>query len=223
MEIINFEKKNITRWLRNTQNHKKSKKSVTFTKKRFIQKYASDKNHCKVRDHCHYKGKYRGAPENICSLKYNVNNKIHVVFHNRSNLDYHFIVKEWTNEFKAKLNCLRKNTEKYIKFSVPTEKESKRIGKHSEENVKIYLTSYNWLTAEAHYQILSTISLKEIIKGHVDIYGHENITWKHVKLPEKEDFYSDLNMKHIIDGGYKHAKRVCKDFEIKNLRKYHDF
>ena len=36
-------------------------------------------------------------------------------------------------------------------------------------------------------------------------------------LPEKEDFYSDLNMKDITYVDYVHAKRVCKDFEKKNL------
>ena len=42
-------------------------------------------------------------------------------------------------------------------------------------------------------------------------------------LPEKEDFYSHLNMEDITDADYAHAKRVCKDFEIKNLGEYHDF
>ena len=41
-------------------------------------------------------------------------------------------------------------------------------------------------------------------------------------LPEKEDFYSHLNMEDITDADYAHAKRVCKDFEIKNLGEYHD-
>ena len=36
-------------------------------------------------------------------------------------------------------------------------------------------------------------------------------------LPEKEDFYSPLNMKDITLEDYSHAKRVCKDFKIKNL------
>ena len=40
-----------------------------------------------------------------------------------------------------------------------------------------------------------------------------NETW----LPEKEDFYNQLNMEDIADADYAHAKRVCKDFEIKNL------
>ena len=36
-------------------------------------------------------------------------------------------------------------------------------------------------------------------------------------LPEKGDFYSHLNMEVITDADYAHAKRFCKDFEIKNL------
>ena len=38
-----------------------------------------------------------------------------------------------------------------------------------------------------------------------------------ISLPEKIFFYSHLNMEDITDADYKHAKRVCKDFEIKKL------
>ena len=41
-------------------------------------------------------------------------------------------------------------------------------------------------------------------------------------LPEKEEFCSNLNMEDTTDADYMHAKRVCKDFEIKNLGEYHD-
>ena len=41
-------------------------------------------------------------------------------------------------------------------------------------------------------------------------------------LLEKEDFYSHLNMEDITGADYAHAKRVCKDFEIKALAEYHD-
>ena len=40
-------------------------------------------------------------------------------------------------------------------------------------------------------------------------------------LPETEDFYCHLNMGDITDADYAHTKRVCKDFEIKNLGEYH--
>ena len=41
-------------------------------------------------------------------------------------------------------------------------------------------------------------------------------------LPEKEKIYSNLNMEDITDADYMHAKRVCKDFDIKHLGEYHD-
>ena len=36
-------------------------------------------------------------------------------------------------------------------------------------------------------------------------------------LPEQDGFYNHLNMEYITDADYVHEKRVCKDFEIKNL------
>ena len=39
-------------------------------------------------------------------------------------------------------------------------------------------------------------------------------------LPEKEHFYSHLNMEDITDADFVHAKRLCKDFEIKHLREH---
>ena len=39
---------------------------------------------------------------------------------------------------------------------------------------------------------------------------------------KKSDFYSHLNMEGIADVDYLCTKSVSKDFEIKNLGKYHD-
>ena len=62
--------------------------------KRVLQKFAHNKNYRKVRHHCHYTGKYRGAAHSICNLKFNVPNEIPALFHNGSDYDYHFIIKE---------------------------------------------------------------------------------------------------------------------------------
>ena len=43
-----------------------------------------------------------------------------------------------------------------------------------------------------------------------------------ISLPQKEDFYSHLNTEEIADADCTHAKRVCKDFETKNLGEYQD-
>ena len=45
---------------------------------------------------------------------------------------------------------------------------------------------------------------------------------KETSLPKKEDFYNKVNMEDTTVSDYNHAKRVCKDFEIKVLGKYHE-
>ena len=60
----------------------------------------------------------------------------------------------------------------------------------------------------------------------IGVYLYECINdWEkfnEISLPEKSDFYSHLNMEDITDADYTHAKRVCKNFEMKNLGEYHD-
>ena len=95
-----------------------------------------DKRYCKVRDHCHNAGKYRDAAHSIWNLKYSVLKKIPIVFHNGYNYDYNFIIKKVAEEFKKLFTCLGENTEKYITFTVPIEKEVMRINKNGEEVTK---------------------------------------------------------------------------------------
>ena len=85
--------------------------------KRIKKKNAKNINYQKVRDHCHYTGKYRGETHSICNLKCKVPHEIPVVFHNGSNYDYHFIIKELANKFDGQFECLRENKEKYKNFS----------------------------------------------------------------------------------------------------------
>ena len=86
--------------------------------------------------------------------------KIPIAFHNGSNYNYHFIIQELAQEFEKKITCLGENTEKYITFTVPTEKEGAIIHKNGEEVAKI-ITYYNLLIAhdlwQAHDQVLSII------------------------------------------------------------------
>ena len=93
-----------------------------YAKKKFSTDESNKKCH-KVRDHCHYTGKYRGATHDICNLRYKIPKEIPVVFHNGSTYDYHFIIKELAEEFEGEFECLGENTEKYITFSVPIKKD----------------------------------------------------------------------------------------------------
>ena len=87
----------------------------------------------KVKDHCHFTGKYRGAAYNNCNMNSKITKNIPIVFHNLSSYDSHFIIKEPANEFDVGLECLGENTEKYISFSV---KINKKITKKDEDDNK---------------------------------------------------------------------------------------
>ena len=91
------------------------------------------KKYHKVRDHCHYTGKYRGAAHDICNLRYKIPKEILVAFHNGSTYDYHFIIKELAEEFEGEFECLGENTEKYIIFLVPIKKEILKKDKDGNE------------------------------------------------------------------------------------------
>ena len=85
-------------------------------------------NYIKVRDHCHYTGKYRGAAHKTCNLMYNTPREIPAVFHNGSSYDYHFIIKGLAEEFEGDFECLGESKDKYITFSAPIKKESNEDG-----------------------------------------------------------------------------------------------
>ena len=55
------------------------------------------------------------------------------------------------------------------------------------------------------------------------VYPHEYMdNWRKINettLPEKEQFYSNLNSEFITDVDYMHGKKFFKDFGIKNLDK----
>ena len=72
----------------------------------------------------------------ICNLRYSVPKKIPIVFHNESNYDYHFI-RDLAEKFKKfRFTCLGENTEEYITFTVPTEKEVTKIDKNGDRITK---------------------------------------------------------------------------------------
>ena len=115
--------------LTNEENELYEMQEVCYICKKKI--FSTDKNdenafklYHKVRDHCHYTGKFRGAAHSICNLGYKTPKEIPVVFHNSSTYDYHFILKQLTKEFEGKFEYLGENTEKYITFSVPVKKKN---------------------------------------------------------------------------------------------------
>ena len=101
-------------------------------------------------------------------------------------------------------------------------------------SVKDNLIKYKQLSCNKDYSIKLDEKLKKRFKNifkfsyndiskfilllRKSVYPYEYMDdwdkFNEAKLPEKEEFYSNLNVEDITDADYMHAKRVCKDFEI---------
>ena len=96
-EIINFEEKEMIPLTNKEIKSYEKQKVCHICKKEFC----DDKNKKKVRDHCHYTGRFRGAAHSVCNLRYKVPKETPIVFHNGSAYDYHFIIKKLAKEFEG--------------------------------------------------------------------------------------------------------------------------
>ena len=70
----------------------------------------------KVRDHCHFTGKFRGALHSKCNLRLQKTKTIPVFFPNLEGYDSHLFVKRLADT-DGDVNCIPHNEEKYITFT----------------------------------------------------------------------------------------------------------
>ena len=194
-KIINYEKKDMIPLTKKEEKNHNNKKVCYICKKEFD---TSDKKHHKVRDHCHYSGKYRGAAHNICNLRFKIPKEIPIVFHNGSTYDYHFIIKELVKELDGNFECLGENTKKYITFSVPIKK--KIVNKDIEITYKIkFIDSYRFMAT----------SLSKLVDNLTeDIHGDKCVDCK-----------SDLSYMKVIDEALIFRCFNCKKNYKKEINK----
>ena len=98
MKIIDFKKKKMKLLTKEPQESYENAKICYICKEKLENKYMKDKKYCIVRD-CRYAAEHKEAVHAICNLKYSVPKIIPIVFHNGSNYDYHFIIKELVENF----------------------------------------------------------------------------------------------------------------------------
>ena len=145
-----MKKKELIPLTKEERNWNNMQKICHICKRIFSTDYNNKKYH-KVKDHCHYTGKYRCAAHDICNLRYKMPKEIPVVLHNGSTYDYHFIFKELAKQFEGEFECLGGNAEKYITFSVPIKKEiTKKDKDGNDKTTKIsykikFIDSYRFL------------------------------------------------------------------------------
>ena len=76
------------------------------------------------------------------------------------------------------------------------------------------------------YEFCNEDIKKSILLFRKGVYPHEYMdSWERFderSLPDKEAFYSSLNMEYITDVDHRHGKRVFKSLNNNNLASYHD-
>ena len=167
---------------------KKQQQSYEHFEENFKEKYTKDKKYCKVWNHCCYTGEYRGAPHSICNLTFSVPNEMSKVFHNGSDCDYHFIIKELAKKIEGQFTSLGKIPKNTRPFLFLKKKKLQELTKMEKKSPTLYLTDYNLLIAQdlwqTYYQVSLIILLKEFIKLNVKINIIKNNA-KNVELNTK--------------------------------------
>ena len=135
--------------------------------------FGGAKNAIKVKDHCHYTGKYRGAAHNTCNLQYKVGKSIPVVFHNGSSYDFHLIIKQLAHDFKGPFSCLGENTEKYITFSISIFKKADANDKPIVYQIK-FIDSYRHMNQSLSNLVDNLAELNENLPVNTLINRFDN-------------------------------------------------
>ena len=201
--------------------------------------FGSDK---KVKDHCHFTGKFRGAAHNICNIHFRKPKFTPVIIHNLSGYDSHLFVKN-LGKTEGNIKCIPNNEEKYLSFSkdIVVDEYINKKGKKVEVKHEIRFIDSFKLMASSLASLVENLAKSDLSKFiHTkNEFGkkYELMTKKGIypydymngiekffeeKLPPKEAFYSKLNDCGVSDEDYERAQIIWKEFEIKNLGEYHD-
>ena len=193
----------------------------------------------KVRDHCHFTGKYRGAAHNKCNLRCRKPRVLPVIFHNLQGYDAHLFIKELA-KISGKLDCIPSTEERYISFSKHIKVGEFRgvTGKMIEITFEVrFIDSFKFLQTSlanlvSNLQPTDFVNTRRKFKQNTEIltrkgvYPYDYVSsldkLSEVQLPPKEEFYSKLNDEHISEEDFYHAIRVWDTLNCKTIKDYHD-
>ena len=183
----------------------------------------------RVVDHCHLTGKVRGAAHEDCNLNFKDARYIPVVFHNFSQYDAHFIIRE-VAKHSQRLSVIPLTAEKYISLTqyIPNCKtnlryiDSYRFMASSLEKLVSYLTDYpitRKVMSHLSDEQFSALTRKGVF---CDEYVTSMDKLEDTCLPPKKAFYSHLTGAGISDSDYAYAQHVWTLFNLKTLGEYAD-
>ena len=196
----------------------------------------------RVRDHCHYTGRYRGAAHNKCNLNYSKPKGVPVFFHNLSGYDSHLFIKNLgSSNKKETLECIPNNEEKYITFTknIIVGQYTNKKGETKDRTFKIVFKDSlkfmpSSLEALANNQpkdgfknLLKyfTPEQAELIKQK-GFYPYEYMDsiekFNDTEPPPRRAFFSKLTGRGISKKNYKHVLKVWHTFKMKTFKDYHE-
>ncbi|XP_035208985.1 uncharacterized protein LOC118183516 [Stegodyphus dumicola] len=185
----------------------------------------------RVRDHDHLTGHYRGALHSLCNLKYRLQKKIPVVFHNLKHYDAHHIMQGLGKIEDHQIEVIATNMEKYITFALSK--------KHNKIKVSLqFIDSFQFLNTSLEKLVQNLPAEKfNILKENVregdlslllkkGIYPYDYIQsfemFEETALPPPAAFHNSLTDEEISASDYEHAQAVWNSFNIRTMGEYHD-
>ena len=193
----------------------------------------------RVRDHCHFTSRYRGAAHNRCNLKYKKQNNISVFFHNLSGYDSHLFIKKLNNTM-GRIDCIPNNEENYISFSktIKTGEYKDKKGETKDKHFKIiFKDSLKFLNSALENLVnnlpdgtLNNLNKYFTSKQQIKLLKQKGFfpydymdsieKLKDTKPPPQKVFYSKLTGKGINNYNYNHVLNVWKTWNMKTFKEY---
>lgn len=185
---------------------------------------------CKVYDHDHFTGKYRGPAHNSCNLNNKICNFIPIIFHNLSGYDCHLFINELSNVC-GRINLIPKNKEKFISFTKIFPIDTQKAAQLK------FIDSFNFLSSSLDH-LSKTLNPKDFkhlrtffkednlfslcLRKGVYCYDYVDSWEKYeeTQLPDRSNFFNKLTSESITNEDYNHALKVWEKFGIKNLGEY---
>ena len=199
----------------------------------------TDEKDCKVRDHCHYTGEFRGAAHQSCNVKFRRPKFTPVIFHNLAGYDSHLFIKN-LGVSEGNIDCIPNNEEKYISFTKHVEVD--RFTKDEKEVIVTrelrFIDSFKFMSFSVNKLVKNLgegdfVNMKKYFNGeHLQLLKRKGVypyEWldsverlNETQLPSKDAFYSKLSGKGISEEDYKHAQKVWNTFNMETMRDYHN-
>ena len=182
-----------------------------------------------VRDHSHYTGQFRGKCHNKCNLLRRRDRKVVCYAHNLTNYDGHFIMSALA-QTDCEVELISNNSQKAREIRI----DNFFILRDSLEFLSGGLDKLVSLVKEQNHDFPFVASHPLVNSENMDLVTRKGVfPYGLVKsleqlegltsFPPLEDFYNDLEEKHIQRSDWEFGHRLYETFGFRNMKEYMTF